>query len=146
MFRSAMRLAGLVLPVAGVLVVGTAQPAVAISTPLHPLVCHYHPDVPFQYAPGGQITGEAEISCSPPPPPDVSSTTVRVWRYDSARGKFYVLAEKTSNETSLNWALGATGKCTAHVAYRMHTEVINDAFHGTWGHTDANSPEVTLYC
>jgi hypothetical protein len=145
MTGSALRAASLALSSIGVLVIG-AQPALASSaTSQHNVVCRYHPDVPYQFGPGGQVTGEAEISCSPTPP-DVSSTTVRVWRYDSARGKYYLVAERTSNRLSTGWTLGATGKCTARVAYRMHTEVINDSFHGTWGHTVANSPEVTLYC
>lgn len=146
MNRSIRRLAGLSGSALVALLVGSPQAVAVTVTPLHPLVCHYHPDVPFQYGQGGQITGEAEISCSPPPPPDVSSTTVRVWRHDTARGKFYLLAEATSNKTALSWTMGATGKCTARIPYRMHTEVINDAFHGTWGHSDFNSPEVTLYC
>jgi hypothetical protein len=45
-----------------------------------------------------------------------------------------------------NWAIGVTGSCAAKIRYGFHTEVINDSFHGSWGHTDKNSTEVSPYC
>ena len=85
------------------------------------------------------------LHCSPSGP-DVSSTTIRIWRHDFGNGKFYLLAEKTSNQRGTNWAIGVTGSCAAKIRYGFHTEVINDSFHGSWGHTDKNSTEVNLYC
>lgn len=127
------------------LVIGVVPASASTVAPDHAIVCHYSPDVPYQYGRGAPVNAEAHITCSPDAP-DVSSTTIRIWRYDTHRRQYYLVAEKTSNQRGTNWWISTKGNCTAQIAYPMHTEVINDSFHGNWGHTDVNSGTVTLYC
>ncbi len=117
-----------------------------MKVPSHNLICHYIPDIPYQFGRGAPISAEAHITCSPPPPPDASSTTIIIWRYDYARKQYFELAESTSNKSSVDWWIKTTGNCAAKIKYAFHTEVINDSFHGNWGHTDTNSTTVDLYC
>jgi hypothetical protein len=127
------------------LIFGAVPASASTATPNHSIVCHYSPDIPYQYGGGGPINSEAHITCAPDAP-DVSSTTIKIWRFDTNRRQYYEVAERTSNQRGIDWWIGVTGGCTAQIAYPMHTEVINDSYHGNWGHTDVNSGTVTLYC
>jgi hypothetical protein len=131
------------LTVAATVVTGTlVYPGTASA---HHVVCSYTPNVPYQNWRGGPVYASARIQCNFAP--DVSSTTVRIWRYDTNRKKYYIAAETTSNRTGTDWTLTTSGPCTATIAYPMHTQVINDAFHHNWGHSDKNSITVgPLYC
>lgn len=113
--------------------------------PNHNITCTYTPDVPYQYSAGGPVYGEAEIRCSPDAP-DVSVTTFRIWRYDLARQKYYLMLEKTSSYRGTSWSIGGKVNCTARVKYLVHTQVLNSSFHGKWGDVDKNSRSVALYC
>lgn len=93
--RRALRVGSftLIFALLGAIVPGLVE--VASARPAHNVVCRYTADIPYQFGRGAPVSGEAHITCTPTPP-DVSSTTVRIWRYDTARGKYYVVAEKTA--------------------------------------------------
>ncbi len=116
------------------------------ATPNHAIVCQYRPDVPYQYGSTAPISAEAHITCSPDAP-DVSSTTIRIWRHDFGRNKEYLFAEKTTNQRGTNWWISTSFGCTSsRIVYGFHTEIINQSFHGTWGYNDVNTIEVRLTC
>jgi len=105
------------------------------------VVCTYSPEIPVQFGWGGTIFGDAEITCTPTPP-DVSSTVLKLWRYDGG-GHYTEAAEVYSNHLGVDWVLEVTLPCSSpYTGNYYHTEVINDAFHGNWWHTDVNSPGV----
>src|SRR2546429_4731844 len=112
------------LAVAGALLLAplanAATAHAADVTPNHAIVCRYTPNTPYQLHRGGPVYANAHITCNDSP--DVSSTTIRIWRYDTIRKKYYEVGESSSNQTGTDWWISTAGPCTATIAYPMHTE------------------------
>lgn len=108
----------------------------------HDVVCKYSAWIPFHE--GSNAFGEGAIHCNVPP--EVSNTTVILWRYDRARKQYYEHAHATSNELGTRWTLKAYGLCHGNIEYDFHSQIINDAYHGNWHHSSANSHTVAFRC
>jgi hypothetical protein len=122
----------------------TAGPAGAKTIrPSHAIYCSVTAYAPTQYYRGTIVTGKGNILCTTSP--DVMNITVIIWRYDG-NGKYTQLVHKTSNQTGSDVTVIAQAGCDYSRAFPMHTQVLLDAFHGTWSYDSANSQTVTMYC
>lgn len=115
----------------------------AVVRPNHLVTCEVGAVVPQQYYPGTIVTGTGHIMCNSAP--DVSNTTVIVWRYIGG-GHYNQIVHKTYNQTGTDWWLIAQVGCDYSRAFPMHTQVLIDYFHGNWAHDSANSDTVTMWC
>jgi hypothetical protein len=126
------------------IVTGASSASASSKIPLHNVVCHYTPDVPYQFGHGAPVHADGHITCTPTPP-DISVTVIRLWRYDGG-GKYTKLVEKTSSQLGTDWWITAQASCGGSRAYPMHVELLNSSFHGNWSDVDNNSITVTMYC
>ncbi len=144
-FRGAGRFAQLAAALGGCLLLVSA-PAVAqdgdVVRPMHNVVCSYTPNVPG--AIGSVINARGDIQCAPTPP-DVSSTALRIWRYNGG-SSYTMMAEQVSNRRATSWSINAGGTCNTGRSHLFHTEIVNSSFHGTWDETINNSRAVRLTC
>lgn len=108
----------------------------------HNVVCNVSAWIPFHE--GSNAFGEGAIKCNYPP--DVSNTTVILWRYDRARKQYYEHAHATSNKVGTDWNLKAYALCHGNIEYDFHSQILNDAFHGNWHHTSSDSRSVAFRC
>lgn len=113
-----------------------------VVRPMHNVVCSYTPQVPG--AIGSVINARGDIRCGPTPP-DVSSTALRIWRYNGG-SSYTMMAERVSNRLATSWSIDAGGTCNTGRSHLFHTEIVNSSFHGTWDETINNSRAVRLTC
>jgi hypothetical protein len=78
-----------------VTIMSLTNSAEARIRPTHIVECELTALVPQQFSPGSPVTGTAHITCTPTPP-DVSNTTVIIWRYDGG-GNYSNISYKTLN-------------------------------------------------
>lgn len=108
----------------------------------HAIVCTYTPNVPYKS--GTRISYSASVDCNAIP--DISMTSVRLWRHDGG-GAYTLMSNIDSSATTPNYRYhSAQIGCGTTLSRQYHTQIVNESYHHNWGRVDKNSSSVWLTC
>jgi hypothetical protein len=111
------------------------------SANAHDIICRFQPNYPGKS--GTRVTFSAEVFCNYEP--DVSVSSIRLWRHDGG-GAYTLMAEiSTSNTATYRYNSGTIG-CGTTLSRQYHTQIYNESFHHNWGVTDKSGGAVWLTC
>lgn len=128
----------------GACVPALAQPA---SASADDVVCFPHAIDPYKSGHNSiaPITFGFRVHCTGRP--TLRSVTTKLWRYDSNQGRYIVHTEREDTSTEPDLETLYSASCSnAGILYGFHTQVILNAFHGTWDRGGDDSATVSAIC
>jgi hypothetical protein len=79
--------------------------------------------------------------------PSLRSVNTRLYRYDSADGKYYVHSERNDDTTDPDVETLYSASCSAAgILYQFHTKATVSAFHGNWDREYDDSITIGALC